>query len=86
MCSLCATLRRHASRYSLNWEKAPATVDLSVAVPPGKYLVFARGIDRWYRVVLNGNTTLTAQDLANFRVQLPAEQPCVFYIASLRAG
>lgn len=81
-----ATVLRKNARESflfvLNWEKAPATVDLGVAMPPGEYFVFARGIDRWYRVALNGNTTLTARDLAAFRVQLPAEQPCVFYIVA----
>jgi len=78
-------LRKNAREYflfAINGEKAPATIDLGVAVPPGEYRVFARDIDRWNRVTLNGKATLTAQNLANFRAQIPAEQPSVFYIAA----
>jgi hypothetical protein len=67
--------------FLVNWEEKPATVDLSVHVPPGNYRVLMRDDQRWHSVTLAGHEVLTQQMLQRFRRMVPAQKAEVYYIA-----
>jgi hypothetical protein len=67
--------------FLLNWEKAGLTrVDVGLSLPEGNYEVMARDADFWYKASINGKTTLSRQDMNNFRVWMVPETVYVFYI------
>jgi len=67
--------------FFLNWEKAGLTrVDVGLSLPEGNYEVMARDADFWYKASINGKTTLSRQDMNNFRVWMVPETVYVFYI------
>lgn len=66
--------------FLINHEKKPATVDLELSLPAGKYEAFARDDNQWYRVSKKDNPILSQDDLRNFRLALAPEQPYVVYV------
>ena len=66
--------------FILNWEPRPASVDLSVAVPEGEYLMMMRDDITWHRVSLAGEDVFTSEMLKDFRVPMPPQQGRAFYL------
>jgi hypothetical protein len=55
----------------INWEKQPAPVDLSIALPEGSYELRMRDDAGWHKVSLQGKDTLPAKALKSFRRLVP---------------
>ncbi|HOJ40076.1 MAG TPA: hypothetical protein PKW42_03345 [bacterium] len=67
--------------FLINREKAGTTpVDISLHLPEGRYELYVRDADFWYRGCLSGKKELSAQDLISFRDLMIPETACVFYL------
>jgi len=66
--------------FLLNWERAPARVDLSLSLPKGTYEVLVRDENGWHRGSIGGRGELTDGDLRAFRMQLGPGKPYVAHL------
>ena len=78
--TLLAKNEREKFLFVINWEREPAAVDFSIALPDGSYEVRMRDDVGWHEVSLQGKAAMPAKALRRFRRMVPPLTGEAYYI------